>query len=827
MSNLRIVDCIIKPKDLIDRAIQLGLSGIAITDHECISSHMEVNLYAQKIHEQYPDFTIALGNEIYLTDTREKGQQYYHFILIAKDAIGHRALRELSSTAWYNSYYDRGLERVPTLKSELAQVMQKYKGHVMATSACIGGQASKNLLMRKTLEDAELDTSEVNATIKNFFDFCIETFGKDNFFIECAPSTNKEQITANQLLAKIAKEYGLRLIAATDSHYLSKEDRFAHKAYLNSKNGEREVDAFYEFARLMDEKEVRELLSLSFDSELIERIFENTEYMRQQITNYSLEQSQRIPMVDLPEYPICARIDLEKYPTLTKLFASTDNQERYWVNECWQALINKKFVNNEEYISRLEIEADVIDFIGHRLGTCLFAYFNTFKHYIDLFWECESIVGPGRGSSTGFLSNYLLGITQLDPIRWKLPWFRFLNKERVELPDIDTDLAPSKRPAIFKAIREERGELGLVQVATFGTEGTKSVVQTACRGYRQQDENGVELYPEGIDVDIALYISSLIPQVRGFLWPIHDVVYGNEELGRAPVKEFIKEVNQYEGLLGIIERLEGIIKQRGIHASGVMLYDVNKIYETAAIMRAPSGDLITAYDLHLAEKSGDTKYDFLVTEVSDKIIEAIKLMQKDNVLPEGTLREIYNKYLHPEVIDTESQDIWQALANGSVLDVFQFSTGVGLAMAKKLQPKNPIEMTAANAMIRLMSEPGIESQQDRYYRIKSGGIKIFDDEMRQHKLPESMIAALHKYCDEYYGCVPIQEQMMMILMDKNISSFTLAEVNDARKIVAKKQMKRIPELKKHFYSTMKKEYADYVWGLAIAPQLGYAFSLEK
>jgi DNA polymerase III alpha subunit len=203
-------------------------------------------------------------------------------------------------------------------------------------------------------------------------------------------------------------------------------------------------------------------------------------------------------------------------------------------------------------------------------------------------------------------------------------------------------------------------------------------------------------------------------------------------------------------------------------------------------------------------------------------------MQKDQVLPnDWPLRKIYNVYLHPEVIDTDSSDIWDALAAGSVLDVFQFSTGVGLAMAKKLKPKNPIEMTAANAMIRLMSEPGVESQQDRYYRIKNLGIEIFDKEMRDHDLPEAMIKALHGYCDEYYGCVPIQEQMMMILMDKNISSFTLAESNDARKIVAKKQMKRIPELKEHFYSTMKKEYADYVWELAIAPQLGYAFSLKK
>ena len=201
---------------------------------------------------------------------------------------------------------------------------------------------------------------------------------------------------------------------------------------------------------------------------------------------------------------------------------SDEIQERYWVNECLTSL-QEKNLWNDEYLDRLETEADVIKYIGEKLDDCLFAYFNTFKHYIDLFWECGSIVGPGRGSATGFLSNYLLGITQLDPIRWNLPYWRFLNKERAELPDIDIDLAPSKRPAIFEAIRKQRGELGLVQVATFGTEGTKSAVLTACRGYRSEE------YPEGIDVDQAQYMSSLIPQERGFLWPISDVVYGNPE----------------------------------------------------------------------------------------------------------------------------------------------------------------------------------------------------------------------------------------------------------------------------------------------------------
>jgi DNA polymerase-3 subunit alpha len=141
-SNLRLLDCINRPKDLIDKAIELGLTGIAITDHECLSGHMEVNQYAQELKKTNPDFKIALGNEVYLVDKRESGIKYYHFILVAKDAIGHKALRELSSIAWYNSYTDRAMERVPITKEELADVMSKYRGHVIASTACMGGELS-------------------------------------------------------------------------------------------------------------------------------------------------------------------------------------------------------------------------------------------------------------------------------------------------------------------------------------------------------------------------------------------------------------------------------------------------------------------------------------------------------------------------------------------------------------------------------------------------------------------------------------------------------------------------------------------------------------
>lgn len=826
-SNLRLLDCINRPKELIDKAIELGLSGIAITDHETISAHMEVNQYAKKIKEKHPDFKIVLGNEVYLVDKRENGIKYYHFILTAKDAIGHKALREMSSIAWYNSYVDRGMERVPITKEEMAKIMSKYKGHVIASTACMGGElstAAYNMACAENVNDMASAQVFYNQ-ICEFINYCKEVFG-DDFYIECAPSTAEDQCTTNRKLYRIAQAYDIPMIVGTDSHYLTKSDRFVHKSYLNSKGGEREVDSFYEFAHLMDYDEVFELLKNCFgDGNIAEWILHNSHLLGQQYEEYSLERKQMIPKVEVKDYPalnvesdFTGRFNPEwNFPIIDSLLNSDEIQERYWINECLNGLREKELFKTE-YLARIETEADVIKDIGEKLDDCLFAYFNTFKHYIDLFWECGSIVGPGRGSATGFLSNYLLGITQLDPVRWSLPYWRFLNKERAELPDIDIDLAPSKRPAIFKAIREERGELGLIQVATFGTEGTKSAILTACRGYRSED------FPDGIDVDLAQYMSSLIPQERGFLWSINDVVNGNEEKDRKPVTAFIREVNNYPGLLDIIKSIEGLVNKRSSHASGVILYGDDP-FETASFMRTPSGDLITCYDLHKAEAAGDTKYDFLVTEISDKIIKCFELLVEDKVIEKMGLRDLYNKYIHPEVIDTSDKRIWEHLAAGDVMDVFQFSTGVGLAVAKKLKPQNPMEMTAANAMMRLMSEKDKESQQDRYVRIQRQGLGAFDAEMRRAGLDEEMIAKMHKHCDQYWGCCAIQEQMMELLMD--VAGFTLGEANNARKIVGKKQMSKIPELREQVYGRFDRvASANYFWENAVAPQLGYAFSLN-
>ena len=700
-SNIRLLDCINRPKDLIDRALQLGLSGISITDHEALCGHIELNMLEKKIQKEHPDFKIALGNEIYLVNERESGQKYYHFILIAKNKIGHKALRELSSKAWMNSYTDRGMERVPTLYNELREIVNKYPNSLIATTACLGGELSTNVLLLASAEkigDANL-AKTAHDNIVNFVLFCQELFGTD-FYIECAPGQSKEQIIVNKRLMSIAKCFNIPMVIGTDAHYLKKEDRFVHKAYLNSKDGDREVDSFYEYSYLQSNEEIFENLKPSFSEEEIAEMFNNSMQIYEKIETYDLTHKQTIPKVEVADYP---KIDsLAEYPILHKMFQSDNIVERYWVNQCVQKLKEKNLFNST-YLARLEEEADIKATIGDKLETNMFNYPVTLQHYVDLFWECGSVVGAGRGSSCSGLNHYLLGITQLDPIKWNLPFWRYLNKERVELGDIDLDLCPSKRPAILRRIKNERGKnfkseidelsrknLGCTLIATFGTEGTRSAILTACRGYRSED------FPDGIDNDTAQYMSSLIPSERGFLWPLNDVVNGNPEKDRLPIAPFVKEVNSYPGLLDIMLSIEGLVNKRSSHASGVIMFDDDP-YEFGCFMKTPRGEIITQYDLHMCEAAGMTKYDFLVTEVQDKIVETIHLLQEDGKIEKTlSLREVYNMYLDPEKLPIDNPKIWKLLQENSIINIFQFDSDVGSQAAKKIKPSSILEMTDAN-----------------------------------------------------------------------------------------------------------------------------------
>ena len=297
-SNLRLLDALSDPKELINKALELGIDMIGISDHESLSAHIEINQYAHELQEQYPNFKIALGNEIYLTETRDKNQPYYHFLLTACDEIGHHILREASSVAWINSFYDRGMQRVPLLYSELAEIIKKYgKGHLISSSACIGSIVGQNLLAIRDAEQIgdKKRRKQAHDNIVKHILFCKEWFG-DNFYLEIAPALYEEQIYVNKKTLQLCDVFNVKATIQDDSHRITQEDYLAHKALLNSKQGEREdIDSFYQYTYLQSYDEIRKHMEpVGCDCD---QLFRNSMEMYDKVEFYSLLHPQQVPTV--------------------------------------------------------------------------------------------------------------------------------------------------------------------------------------------------------------------------------------------------------------------------------------------------------------------------------------------------------------------------------------------------------------------------------------------------------------------------------------------------------------------------------------------------
>ena len=805
-SNLRLLDSTNRPETLVRYAYDIGLKGIAVTNHESLSNFVILDKLQEEYREIDDTFKIVRGNEIYLTDTRDKGQYYYHHILLALDSVGNKMLRELSSNAWINSYYDRGMERVPTLKSEVRDIIKKYgKGHLHASSACLAGQINHNLNMMIQAEQIG-DANKVKEYHDNLVEFilwCIDTYGEDNFTLEVAPGRSDEQLAVNSRMTAISQAFGLPIVIGTDAHYLKKEDRFVHKAFLNSKEGEREVDSFYQYAYLQTQDEIiGNLAGTGLDySQLCAnsmRIYDKCEY-------YTLAHKQQVPQVSVPDFPK-KKVDIEQ-PTLREMYESNNPQERYWVNYCVDELKKRK-LDTKEYYDRLEYEADIMSYVGKELDTCIFAYPIFFKHYMDLIWDCGSPIGVARGSAASGLNHYLFGITQINPVTHDFAYWRFLNKSRVELPDIDVDLSPTKRPTILNKIREERGQLGCVQVCTFGTVTSKSAVKTACRGL-------------GVDLETAEYLSSLIPQERGFVWSISETYYGNPDKKRKRVKNFVDEVNRHEGLLEVMLGIEGLVNRRGIHASGVNFYDDDP-YKTACFMKAKDGSIITQYDLHDTEFCGDVKIDMLVTEQMDIIAQCLQMLQEHGYIDKGlSLREAYDKTIHPDVLPMQDDKLWDAIDSTDILALFQLNSQVGSQAVKKLLPRDIKSLNDVNGIMRLMASDDGEMPIDRYARIKANP-QAWVKEMNSYGLTKDEQNVIREYITN--GVLIDQECLMRIVMDKRTCGFSLSESNSARKIVAKKHMDKIEELHQQILDrSVSPAMGKYLW-LLLQPSMGYSFN---
>lgn len=561
MSNVRLLDSTIKVGKLIDRALELDLAGVALTDHEIVANHLKAQFHLEKLRknaktdeerEKLNNFKLVLGNEIYLVrdglnkHNYQKGiDRYWHFLLLAKDKIGHEQLRRLSSAAWTRSYRQY-IERVPTYYNDIQEIVGENKGHLIASTACLGSYFA-HLILESLIDVDALDK------LNTFINWCKSIFG-DDFYIEIQPSHDRDQITYNKAAVKYAKKHNIKITITTDSHYSKSEERKVHRAFLKANEGEREVDAFYQSAYMMSWQEVLEFFPY-FSEEQMEEIRLNTLEILSKCEEYSLEHKQVVPKTFVYEYP---SIDKEKYKSwnwITKFFNSEYEEDRKFINNViynFEKMIEDRI---EKHLERLEVELEEIWEVSERVSERLSAYFTTMAKIIDIAWsESESIVGPGRGSSYVMLVAYLLGITQGDPLDSPidLPHWRFLHREKIELPDIDTDFQSTKKDRIITDITKYFESLGgnVCRIATFGTETSKAALQTACRGL-------------GYEPEIGTYLSSLIPVDRGQVRGLADCYNGNEEKGWNPSETFVKEMDNYSDVWEVAQQIEGLISRRG------------------------------------------------------------------------------------------------------------------------------------------------------------------------------------------------------------------------------------------------------------------------
>lgn len=458
-SNIRLLDSTNRVGDLFKTAVELGYKGLAITDHEVLSAHVEAIQTVRKMKKdgKMPqDFKLILGNEAYLVDSLESVKDNYksgvtkfpHFLMLAKDEIGHEQLRTLSSKAWENSFYTGTMERVPTIKADLESVGKENPGHLIATTACLGSEVNINLMaiMEAEKVNNHVKINDCKQIIHKFITWCIDVFGKDNFFVELQPALSEEQIYCNKKLVDIANGYDLKMIISTDSHFLRPEDKIIHQAFLNAKDGEREIDSFYEACFLMTTDEIKERMDY-FEESLVDEAINNTLLIGDMVKEYTIEHDPIIPRMDLPEFELRHMFEpaYEQYEYIKSIAHSEDEQDRYLlklIEDGFEQKLLKPNLSKEEFhsiLSRLDEELGELWEISKKLNQSMPSYYVSVLEIINIIWDDDcggnSLVGVARGSAAGYLTNYLLDITQVNPMEYNLPHWRHIHKSRPDLPD--------------------------------------------------------------------------------------------------------------------------------------------------------------------------------------------------------------------------------------------------------------------------------------------------------------------------------------------------------------------------------------------------------
>ena len=484
----------------------------------------------KKLHEYSHEEVI----KIFETAIRIKNEDF-----ITIDGIDYRKIRFKKATLVELN------EQVYCLNN----TTHSFKCENLIVHNCLGG-----LLPTKLLQYRQNKSEEFYEKIKNWIVQMQKLFGKSNFYLEMQPSHNEEQIFVNKELIKLSKELGAKYIITTDSHYMFKDEADIHKAYLNSQDGEREVDSFYATTYMMGDMELKSFFEYLSEEELQEA-YQAIVEIKNKCEDYSLKKPLKIPNLKW-RVPKASNKDAEKYYNKMNYLKNFIDSEYDSDNIMARLLVDKlevdETLNNKEAYDELN-ECLKATWISSEVNKARWsAYFINLQNILDVCWRAGSIVGAGRGSGVGFLLLYALDLIQINPMREKTKTkrWRFLNPERVSVLDLDTDISGIKRSAVLQELRKEYGEDRVANVVTFGTETSKAAIQTAGRGI-------------GLDNDITLYVSSLVPVDRGKARTLKQCYYGDKENDFRPVQAFVEQMDLYPELWKVAQRIESLVCRVG------------------------------------------------------------------------------------------------------------------------------------------------------------------------------------------------------------------------------------------------------------------------
>lgn len=819
MSNMScgFPDVMIKTEDLIDRAIELGYGGVAITDHECLSAAIPAEQYLDKLiegNEELSSFKLIRGNEIYLArddmspTTYKSGDHFYHHILLALDKTGYDQLRELSNRAWHRSFF-RAIQRRWNTIDDLREIIGGNPGHVVGTTACLGGITGTYWKNETSAEDVE-----------SFINMFEDIFGQGNFFIEMAPALKDgDQIKYNKFLYDNFKNRHNFLIA-TDAHYLSKEDFDIFKVFLNSKSSkDREVEEFYSTAYMWSWEDIKNnFIGQGFDEDFIELCRRNSTIIGERVIDFRLKAPLVVPKVPMEDKKPNINYPIDNYEYINKFINSKYLEDRYLIYkifENYEDLIDHNQLSDKQVYDRIEEELTELWLISESLNERVSNYLITMSKIIDIIWEdADTLVGVSRGSAGAWITNYLLGITQMNPLLYPVPIrsYRFLHRSRPDFPDIDFDTPGEDKEEVIQAIRNYFESIGgsVTQVAAYKTEASRSALRTAARGLN-------------IDDEVALYATSLLAAKRGIFPTLEQAYSGDAEVEQ--VKEFKNLMDSYPKWKAAAWKIEGLITGLSAHAAGIMVRN-DKIEDNYSIMKTTRGITVTSNDLHESEYAGLVKFDALSVDALGKIRICMNYLLQDGLMEwQGSLKKTYKKYLWPSTLKY-SAEFWNNIMSNNINSLFQLNTQVGRQGLLRVKPDAIEQIGIINTLIRLQPQNKNDPMPVEVYREYKEDINKWYQEMNDYHLTKEEIAILEKHLLKLSGVADSQESVMELSMDPHIANFDMKEANKLRKGIAKKSKTAQEEVKQLFYNKglaakTNKNLLDYVWNVQIGRQLGW------